>query len=277
MKKIILSLLVFTLIATNAAGNNVADNELQKAEKKIEKLEKKVVRLTEKIDSLESLLNKNQKAVAKKITGLSRLYDELVKAYEELKEDKQQPEKAVFKARIVGDFNCGLAAARDGHKYGFVNKDSVFVVSAIYDEVYDFCNNYALVRAADKWGIVDETGRIVTPCRYVEVEQFGNDSQANIFRVKSEDGLYGIIKPGETVQKCDYEEIEQPVNGRANFCKKGRWGYFDDSGRIAISAKYKYPKMFNRGGTVTVTEAGTDRQVKIDLKGQVLQDYSKRK
>lgn len=237
MKKIIIALFAITAIAVNVIAEN----------NKIEALETKIAQLSLKIDSLEqvvSLLTQNTK-------------------------------QAPADIEIVGDLCCGLAAAKDGVLYGYVNTGGEMIIAPIFEEVYDFDGGYARVKKDDKWGIISTTGQIVTPFQYSEIKLLNPDG-SNVFIVKGENGLYGIIKPESVVQKCVYDEIETIVNERANFSKNGRWGYFDGEGKEVISAKYKHPKMFSRKGSVTVTEDGSNRQVKIDLNGRILKDYTKR-
>lgn len=61
--------------------------------------------------------------------------------------------------------NSGLTPFQVGKKWGFVDKDQNVIIKAKYDEVGDFVKGKAVVRIGNKWGVIDEKGKELSPMK----------------------------------------------------------------------------------------------------------------
>lgn len=67
------------------------------------------------------------------------------------------------------DFKLGLAAVRQGEKWGFINTKNEVVIPIIYDSLLDFEESgLANVRQGEKWGWINRKNEVVIPIIYDE-------------------------------------------------------------------------------------------------------------
>lgn len=88
----------------------------------------------------------------------------------------------------------GIAVAQKNGKYGYLRNDGKVLIDCIYEEVYDAFfidnKNYGIIEADQKCGLINiETGGIVIPCEYEELEMLRH---AYLFNAKKE-GKYHLI------------------------------------------------------------------------------------
>lgn len=91
-----------------------------------------------------------------------------------------------------------------GLKKGYINKEGLFVVKPIYDEVEPFENGVAKVVLNKKSGFVNKIGELIIPCQYNEYGSYLiNDS---IIKVEKDEIQYYFNLKGEPVCKpgADY-------------------------------------------------------------------------
>lgn len=72
----------------------------------------------------------------------------------------------------LGDFYDGLARAKVGVKWGFIDKSFRLRIDAAWDEVDDFADGLAAVRQNGFIGYIDKAGTLVVPLRYKVGERF---------------------------------------------------------------------------------------------------------
>lgn len=223
IKKVIIALLAITMVGADAMGKK----------KDIVILEEKVAHLNQKVDSLENVILKQRADVSEKITNLFQAYNDLRTSYDKLAQDMKniQPTANI---EIKGDIKCGLALVRSGVLYGYVNAKGEMVVETIYEEAYDFTENYSKVRKDGKWGVIDTVGNVVVPCQYDKVERYESDEI--LYKVCDSNGLWGLMKPGGVIHECIYSEISK-VGGAKDLLrieKDGKAGIADIRGKIII-------------------------------------------
>lgn len=61
----------------------------------------------------------------------------------------------------VASVKEGLAKARIGNQYGFVNAAGKVVIPITLEYCEEFNNGYALFKQKDKWGAIDKTGKVI--------------------------------------------------------------------------------------------------------------------
>ena len=117
---------------------------------------------------------------------------------------------------IVGDLCYGLALVKEGHLYGFVDKDNNYVIPAKFEEAGSFREGLARVKVNDKWGFIDKTGKYVIQPQFEETFDFGTDFYHNMTRVRI-NGKWGVInKTGGYVVSAKYGSIWVPMD--SNLC-----------------------------------------------------------
>lgn len=235
MKKVIIALLAVAMVGADAMGKK----------KDIVILEEKVAHLNQKVDSLENVILKQRADVSEKITNLFQAYNDLRTSYDKLAQDVKniQPTANI---EIKGDIKCGLALVRSGVLYGYVNAKGEMVVETIYEEAYDFTENYSKVRKDDKWGVIDTVGNVVVPCQYDKVERYESDEI--LYKVCDSNGLWGLMKPGGVIYECIYTKIDKfgESDNLLKIEKNGQQGIADISGKIIIPCKYASISSFNK-------------------------------
>ncbi len=108
--------------------------------------------------------------------------------------------KVVPKYDYQGPFYDGLAKVRSNHKYGFINKDGVEIVSPKYDQVENFSDGIARVRMGVQgregggWGLINSSG-------------------------------HEIVRPM-------FDVISDFINGKAEVKSLGKVGYIDRDGNL---------------------------------------------
>ena len=192
------------------------------------------------------------------------------------------------KYEVVGEVHNGMVVVKEGFLYGYVNSKNEYIIKAKYEEVKDFVNGYAWVRSGDKWGVVNKTGKMVVSCTYDVVEHYNKD----IYVVQN-NGLYGLISAtnGTIIQPVKYSMIGSPENwvfggwdfnykeriilshDRARMCLNGKWGYFDENGRVVIPAKYASAWHFRAAGVASVADGIGKDDYYIDKNGNYASSY----
>ncbi len=109
----------------------------------------------------------------------------------------------------VRPYHAGLAAARSGRMWGFVNEAREYVIPPQFHEVGDFRDGVAIVNRGWQWGLLEATGKWVVEPKYMAVRPYSEDL--------------------------------------APFCVKARWGYLDRRGAVAIPPKFVCAGGFARG------------------------------
>lgn len=101
---------------------------------------------------------------------------------------------------------------------------------------------------AGKWGYIDRRGEVVVPPRFRHAGDFGD----GLAQVETEKGP-GYIDAQGTIVFMLHAELG-PVDwtlpfteGLARFSRKGKVGYFDRQGKVAVEPKYDDAKKFSEG------------------------------
>lgn len=134
---------------------------------------------------------------------------------------------------FIDDFHDGLArVGKNGHGYGFVDKDMNLIIPMIYENADGFQDGRAKVRRGGRWMFVDTRGneleiKSASPC--VEYQDIGKFNEG-MCRVS-------ILKLGfmDLAYHSDYSEIA------------GTWGFINEAGEEIIAPQYIYAEDFYSG------------------------------
>jgi hypothetical protein len=121
---------------------------------------------------------------------------------------------------------------RQDGKMGFRFTVGTAVVPPVYDEVRDLHRNgLLLVRQSDKWGVVDNRGRLRLRLQYDAIR--ATEQNGFAFPIVEQQGRYGYLSSaGKLLIKPKYAAAEPFVAGVARVTTvDGRVGYIDETGR----------------------------------------------
>ena len=91
-------------------------------------------------------------------------------------------------------FFGGLARAKQGNKYGYLNIKGKVVLPFVYDDAGDFNDSKkAMVKYKGKWGMIDNLGNTIIPFEYEQAEPYTKSNE------EWEDYYYILIKKGREV------------------------------------------------------------------------------
>ena len=197
------------------------------------------------------------------------------------------------------EYKVGLFPIRKGGMYGYINRDGEQVISAQFAYGTEFSDGIAGVNIGGttsgydmpedgRWGFINRTGEIIiNPKYYSPPNGFIPYTAGNFARVMHEayvfsEGFAAVRTEKEWVyiDTLDQVRIENPrfqsvrrfVNGLANVCINGKWGYINKAGEIVIEPQYIYPANFDKKYLLLMDQKL--RRVIIDRNGnRVLPQY----
>lgn len=245
MNRIICIVFALCLLPLNMAAqkkNKVDVNALQRKADSLETVCWKNDVIIKDLQSQISLLNEKVGDQEKKLHDaaametLSAKIDELTTA---LKNIEQKPYEIVDSDSQ--SFSCDRLIIRQGVLFGYADRSGQVVIPAIYDYVYSFNNNYAIVSLSEKWGVIDKNGNIVINCEYEDVAFFGTKA----FRVKK-NGLWGIVTANNGLEILPIKfggigNLSTNDNGiqRATIVSANdNYGVIDENGKIILELAY---------------------------------------
>ena len=137
-----------------------------------------------------------------------------------------------------------LTPFKKNGKWGYADKNNKVVISAKYDEAYEFCEALAAVCLNEKWGFIDNNGRVVIPFVYEEVDESGGFSEG-LAAVCLDDKWGYIDKRGNEAIPFEYDWVRLFSEGLAAVCLDDKWGFVDKSGNVVIPFKYDNAYFFS--------------------------------
>lgn len=158
---------------------------------------------------------------------------------------------------IEGDYGGEPILTREGNKLCLLDSKTGELVATcnITPQYFSrFRNGMAIVNENKKYGFIDNTGKLVVPCIYEEIESFDIKTFKGELTAAKKDGRWGFIdKKGKVVIPFEYEKISVFYNGHT-FCddkmkvrKNGKWGIINMNGQMEIPCKYDSIGRFNYG------------------------------
>ena len=100
------------------------------------------------------------------------------------------------------------------------------------------------IKIDGKYGFIDESDRLVIPCRWKDASQFSE----GLAKVVNEQGKYGFIDTeGKMIIPCFLGPSGSFSNGLARVKEQGKWGYIDKAGELVIPYQWKWAEDFSDG------------------------------
>lgn len=148
--------------------------------------------------------------------------------------------------KITSYSDGAVAVTKDG-KAGYVDVDNKPLVECKYDMVEPFqANHLAIVIKNEMFGCVDLNFEEVVPVKYDFVSKFENGIAKIALRDK-----WGLVdQTGKIQGQIAYESIGSIQEGLVPVLKGSKWGYIDTTGKEVIPFKYSMAYPFNNGMAV---------------------------
>ena len=148
----------------------------------------------------------------------------------------------------IGEFSDGLALAKKGDLWGYVNSAGTFVIPAQFEQAGSFAQGHAWATKNGKMGFVDPGGNF-SPWLF---EEFSFEEDYTDGRMWYEDNAtkrcgFADMK-GNVVIKPQFVLARPFSEGRAAVMnQESGWGYIDPDGRAVTAFAFEYAERFSEG------------------------------
>lgn len=138
---------------------------------------------------------------------------------------------ARFEADEIWPVSEGIIRYRLNNRIGFVSaRDASPLIEPKFSDAGDFSSGMAPAKSGNLWGYVDRTGRWVIKPAYSSAASFFQ----TLAVVKDSRGRAGLINTrGELVLEPQFSEIRNFANQRAAVKINGKWGFLDRRALVA--------------------------------------------
>ncbi|MGB3617294.1 MAG: WG repeat-containing protein, partial [Catalinimonas sp.] len=143
----------------------------------------------------------------------------------------------------------GRYAYRTGDRYGLMSADGSRLTEAIYDSIYPFQADKAIVRQDSLYGVINAGGRVMLPVRHT----YAHTDPGGYFRLRETNGtgrsgyaLYDSL--GNQILPPLYEALGTFSQGLCAVKVRGRWGYVDPKGLMAVEPRFDSAGAFVTAG-----------------------------
>ncbi len=165
----------------------------------------------------------------------------------------------------IRPFSGGVAAARKGDKWGYLDHSMKWVIEPAFHMAEEFSNGMAAVAMADKpplrwggrelndwlksgklkWGYIDSSGKLVVAHKFMAA---GNYSEG-LAPVRPETGgKWGYAdKTGAIVIAAQYDYAWPFSEGRGRVLVGEKFGYVDKAGKFVVEPKFDAAWEFSKG------------------------------
>ncbi len=150
----------------------------------------------------------------------------------------------------VREFSEGLAAARQGLRWGFVSTLGVIAIPLQYDAVGTFVGGVAIVNRDLEYGVIDRAGGLVVKLRFEMIRPADSVFHDNRALVTSFGKKGYVGRAGTIAVPPVFDEASPFSEGLAPVVRGGETGYIDTTGRVVIRPRLWTAGRFHRGRAV---------------------------
>lgn len=168
-----------------------------------------------------------------------------------------------------------IAVSQDG-KYGVLNKEFEEIIPPQYDEIGEFLYGVAAVRNGDKWGVVDTKGDLVAPITYTRTQPAPGGNAFVAVGFDEDTLLWGMIdKEGNLLIPTTHRGITQLHNSLI-WGKKisGKSVLYKLNGEVVISGWEKWVADNTHWATIALKEKGIITQICVICKEDVKENLT---
>ncbi len=131
-------------------------------------------------------------------------------------------------------FAEGLARVKVIDKWGYINNSGRMVIYPQFADAGDFTQGLAKVKIGDRWGYIDRTGTVVITPQFANAQEFSQ----NLAAVQI-GGLWGYIdRTGQIVIPTRYSQALPFYEGLAAIQTDQKWGYINPEGIVVINPSF---------------------------------------
>ena len=139
-----------------------------------------------------------------------------------------------------------------GGKWGYINRNGVFVIKPQFDMAFPFNEGFALVSKEGVDYALNKSGRLLFEGR----AGFFSEGLAAVRKGSYREGKWGFIdKSGKYVIEPIFEDARKFSEGMAAIKLNGKWGFIKKDGAVAINPAYDAADFFD-GGLAAVSIGG---------------------
>ncbi len=143
---------------------------------------------------------------------------------------------------IATDTNQFVRVQTDSTKlwnYFDITKNALSFTGGDFEEAAPFKNGYAFVKRNGKWGAINETGALVIPAKYEQINYLLNNN--HVYFVITEKGKKGLLAAsGSPILGSEYDLITSASNNILKVKKDGKYQVLDMAGVELSKAKYDF-------------------------------------
>lgn len=146
-------------------------------------------------------------------------------------------------------FRSGLALVTVNDEQFYINVNGERPLKETYDHAETFHSDRALVYNNNRKRIIDPKGHTVAELKYDQVSSY-SASRWQVTRIKNEVYLSGFVDlDGKEVTSLVYDNVGmyQDDFKRTIVGIKGKLGFVDENGVVAIPLVYDYAEVFSKG------------------------------
>jgi len=144
----------------------------------------------------------------------------------------------------IGEFAEGMAPVRLNRKWGYINDQGQLAVDCLYQETAPFLNGMAKVRLKG-WGVIDRSGKVIVPLKYDYLREFCNGMIA--FAQRGFGDKWGFVNEhGKVAIEPIFKSVSNfNHEGVAIVKEKGKLGLIDKKGEKVLETDFGYIALRN--------------------------------
>ncbi|RKJ34996.1 hypothetical protein D7X25_33215, partial [bacterium 1XD42-8] len=113
------------------------------------------------------------------------------------------------------------------------------------DRKWGFSNGLAAVKRNGKWGFINTSGEVVIEYVWDDVYSF-NEETAVVKKRKLDKNQYGLIdKKGNLIMEVKYDEIWSCYEGMCKFLLNGEYGFYDVENKKELTSRWFEAKFYS--------------------------------
>jgi hypothetical protein len=146
-------------------------------------------------------------------------------------------------AETVWPSTEGLRMIKRNNRYGFVDEEGRLRIPNRYEEARPFSQGLAAIKIRNRWGFIDAQDRIVIQPAFDDVSAFDN----GYCKVKYQDKAGLISATGGWVIPARYDQLEFLPSGRIRIVQNDLQGVADGQGNVLLHPKYNSIEELSNG------------------------------
>jgi hypothetical protein len=167
----------------------------------------------------------------------------------------------------ASSFKEGLACIEIKNKWGYIDETGKVVITPQFDDSQPFSEGFAAVASKDKagelvWGFIDKSGKILINPQFKTAYNFVNGKA-----LVNDGKKYGYIDDkGLYTINPQFDQGRAFSEGLAAVKQGELWGFISEDGKISINPQFEQVSSFKNG--LAAVRSGKDNWGYIDLKGK---------